>query len=327
MRYTLLFFALVSAFYLNAQLKISQTNTNYCIDFDHTIDGINVDTFSGTGFQRTPISGQLNSNGLLVTGLSNGDMSIDSTKAYTEDDYARGYSSGGITTGGIYAFEVAANDVALGFQATGSDMTAGEIICICNNATGATINKFEVSYDFLYYNDQERSSDFVFSYSSDNYSYTTIDTTLTSTPTESDTSPSWISTNISTSFTIDLPSNDSLFLKWTTDDSEGSGSRDEMALDNIYIKALDTNTTSITKNKEAKVSVYPNPFDNFINIQSEEKIASVQLYNSLGQCIFNKIQIMQNKVIIDTENFKSGVYILNTKLNSGRTIVQKTMKY
>lgn len=52
--------------------------------------------FTGTGFSPTPAAGQLDSDDIIVTGLSAGDLMFGDVG--TTGDYARGPSRGGVST-------------------------------------------------------------------------------------------------------------------------------------------------------------------------------------------------------------------------------------
>jgi hypothetical protein len=67
------------------------------------------------------------------------------------------------------------------------------------------------------------------------------------------------------------------------------------------------------------IKVYPNPFDNLIQLESVAPISEVLLYDILGNVL--PIQL-KNGTTIDTSNLSSGLYILRLKTASG----QQTLK-
>jgi len=71
---------------LFGQLSISSLGTSYTIDFDNTVSGINSGQFTGTGFQSSPSSGQIDSDGIIVTGFNDGSLSFGETG--TSGDFA-----------------------------------------------------------------------------------------------------------------------------------------------------------------------------------------------------------------------------------------------
>jgi hypothetical protein len=216
------------------QLSITSTGTNFTIDFDNTGSGVNNGTFDGSGFAPSPAAGQLDSDGWSVTGLSDGDVLFGG--AGNSGDFARGSSSGGVSTGGVYAFEVSTGNNALGVQPGGSDFAPGEFILKVENNTGSTVSSIDISYLVWAYNDQDRANNFNLSYSEDDLSYTAVPSLdFTSTET-TDATPSWVSSSRGTTITgLTLADGDDFYFKWTSDDVSGSGSRDELALDDISI--------------------------------------------------------------------------------------------
>ena len=73
-----------------------------------------------------------------------------------------------------------------------------------------------------------------------------------------------------------------------------------------------------------KIAVYPNPFTSQISIQplSNEKLISLQLYNSEGFCLKT---YYGNKTYFDWTDLPKGLYILNVKTKGG-IFVQKLVK-
>ncbi len=227
-----------------AQLSITSTNTNFIIDFDNTIAGVNNGTIDGTGFLTTPLAGDLDANAWAITGLSDGDKGFGIEN--TTGDY-EGISAGGIGTGGLYAFDISntgSTNRALGVQPIADDFTSGTITLLVTNNTGSTISNLNVSYDIFVYNDQGRSNSLNFSYSTDNVTYIPVnDLDFTSIET-ADGSPSWVQNVRATSIGgLSLSNGHSIYLRWTGDDVSGSGSRDEFALDNITVQACDAPST------------------------------------------------------------------------------------
>ncbi|MFP4394160.1 MAG: hypothetical protein ACLFTI_02765 [Anaerolineales bacterium] len=200
-------------------------------------------TFDGSGFVPSPAAGQLDSDAWRVTGLSDGDGTFGGT--HDSDDFARGASQGGVTTGGVYAFEVATDNHALGVQPAGSDFTPGEFTLRVQNNTGATVSDIYVEYTIWVYNNEGRSNSFNFAHSTDDTTYTSVSALDYTSPEVADTSPAWVSENKSTTITgLSLADGDYFYLQWQGDDVEGSGSRDEFALDDVEVRV--DNATAVT---------------------------------------------------------------------------------
>lgn len=258
---------LFSSTYTFSQLSIATANTNYIIDFDATVSGVNNDPFTGSGFQSTPTAGQLDSDAWAITGFSDGDLAFGGTQTTASTDYTRGTHSGGAGTGGIYAFEVSASNFALGVQPGADDFTSGSIILKINNNTGGAIDNLIISYKVYIYNDQERSNSFNFSYSADNATYTDVGNLDIISIEVSNDNPEWMSYFKNYTITgINVANGSSYYLKWIGDDDSGSGSRDEFALDDIKI-AYSTN--DLTTEVSGSTNIPANTISSLVDTPSE----------------------------------------------------------
>lgn len=72
------------------------------------------------------------------------------------------------------------------------------------------------------------------------------------------------------------------------------------------------NHTNLTKINN-QVSIYPNPTSKFLNIESKELIKSIRLFDISGRLLLENHSLSQNKYIIDSRKFRSGVYILEVE--------------
>lgn len=192
--------------------------------------------YDGSGFAPTPAAGQLNSNEWEITGCSDGDALFGQTN--TGGDYARGLNTGGTNTGGIYSFDNGTG-ASLGFQGAGSDMTPGTLTLAINNNTGSVIENLELTYEIWVYNDQGRSNSFNFDHGSDNINFTAEASLDFVTPEVADAVPSWVSESKTITLTgLNIADGNNYYLRWTSDDVTGGGSRDEIAIDNIQLTGL-----------------------------------------------------------------------------------------
>ena len=71
------------------------------------------------------------------------------------------------------------------------------------------------------------------------------------------------------------------------------------------------------------VSIYPNPFDEFLRIEIKEEIQDIQLMDLSGK--LQPIYLVDNK-ILNTSMISSGAYILNVFTKNGRVHHQKVWK-
>ena len=212
--------------------QITAVNTTFTIDFDQTVPGVNNGSFEGIGFSPTPSQGQLDSDAWAVTGLSDGNLDFGGSASSL--DFINGISPGDTTSGGIYAFETSANNFSLGVQPTSSDFAPGSITLKLQNQTGSTVDLVDIAYILYTYNDQNRSSSFNFSYSTDDITYNNINNLDYVSIEATDALPTWQSNSQSTYIdNLSLADQAFLYLRWSSTDVAGSGSRDEFALDDI----------------------------------------------------------------------------------------------
>ncbi len=192
--------------------------------------------FAGSGFAPAPAAGQLDSDEVRVTGLSDGSGICAFGATCTTGDFARGTSAGNESTGGIYAFTVPAGAPALGWQAASGDMTPGTITLRLVNNTGATITDASIEYTFWFYNDESSSQSLTVARSTDDATYTSVAALGDTSPTTA-TGNSWSSRRLRVSLTgISIVDGGSLFLRFTTDDASGGGGRDEIAIDDVTVR-------------------------------------------------------------------------------------------
>lgn len=229
-----------------SQYQINTLGTPQIIDFDG---------FTADGFEPTPANGQLSSEEWEVLGLSDGDLFFGGTG--TTGDFARGTSSGGVITGGIYSFNVGAgNGASLGVQPGATDFTDGSFTLRIENNTTGTIEDLELAYEVWVLNDGDRSNYFNFEHGSDNVLFIQEPSLDLISDEVAATTPAWEQNLRSITLTeVNIPVGGVYYLKWTSDDVSGSGSRDEFALDNISITGLNSGPT---------ISATPNLLSGFL---------------------------------------------------------------
>lgn len=106
-------------------------------------------------------------------------------------------------------------------------------------------------------------------------------------------------------------------VRWVYDDNGG-----EMGwhggIDNFFIDYfLDTNDNLIES-----VSFYPNPVNSILNIEIQEQITGIQVFNLLGEVIFAK---EENTDQIDFSNYSKGIYFVKVETDKG-FVVKKVIK-
>lgn len=295
----LLFFLFSTFSY--SQLSLQDGTTDYLINFDVSQNGVNEGAFNSTGLNIPPSSGQLNGSAWAISGMSEGTHNFGQLN--TSGDFARGISNGGVNTGGLYAFNISGSNRALGIQPTGSDWTPGAVCLKIINNRSAIVNDINIDYTVYVRNDQNRANSFNFSYSTDNINYTSVSTASITSPSSSDSNPSWNPTNRSIVLSnLGLTPGDVLYLKWSGTDAGGSGSRDEFALDDISIVASGSSQTCIEPNSQAtnlsfgtvtdnsiQASFTAAPVDKYLIIQSTSSTLSANPIDGVSYTIGNII--------------------------------------
>jgi hypothetical protein len=73
-----------------------------------------------------------------------------------------------------------------------------------------------------------------------------------------------------------------------------------------------SNTASVSDFENLKISMYPNPSSDFINISNDNlSIKNVKIFNVIGKKVA-EINVVDNKVInIDIQNLSKGIYIVS----------------
>jgi hypothetical protein len=248
-RYLLIVLLIIAGFQTYAQLQISASGTNYLINFDDNMAGVNNGAFQGTGFSPSPTVGQLNSNAWATTGMSEGNSAFGATK--TSGVFAKGVSAGEVVDGGFYAFDVDEKNsinYALGFQPTQNDFTPGTITLKIENTTGQYISAIDLAFDIWNYNDHNYSTKLNFAYSYDNITFVDVSLLDYSSPASLILDPlkgstKWESSSQRVTITdLAVANGNSFYLRWTTDDFNTLTTelRDEIAIDDINVNVTTT---------------------------------------------------------------------------------------
>ena len=216
-----------------AQLSITAIGNSVIVGFDE---------FTGAGFSpgALPASGELDSNTYSVGGMDPVPSCDFGATCNTPDtDFARGTTAAAVTAGGVYAFDVGGN-IALGFQPTSADFTPGTLRVRIDNNTGDQIDTLFVGYDSIVRNDGDRANTFNVGFA---FSPTGPFTPI---PDLSFTSPAALDANgfVTTplvafldNLAADFQNGASLYLEFSSNDSTGSGSRDEFGIDDLSVVA------------------------------------------------------------------------------------------
>ncbi len=89
------------------------------------------------------------------------------------------------------------------------------------------------------------------------------------------------------------------------------------------ISAYDDSTASVSENEIEGLSLYPNPIKDILNINSQEEITKLSIYNQIGQLV-KTVEPLQTSFNVDLSSLVAGVYVAkiesNDKISSKRLI-------
>lgn len=77
-----------------------------------------------------------------------------------------------------------------------------------------------------------------------------------------------------------------------------------------------TEATTGMENVIQSISIYPNPAKDILNISSDEAVASIELYNMLGEKVLSTHGVA-NDTYIDVSSLSNGAYILKIRTVKG----------
>lgn len=127
-------------------------------------------------------------------------------------------------------------------QASASDATPGRFVARYLNDTGGPINDLAIGYDIKVFNDADRATRVAFAYkkaSASTYDpggFTDVPALDYTTPEAASATPGWQTVPRSAALSdIALQNGEYLLVRIEVDDASGSGSRDEVALDNLTL--------------------------------------------------------------------------------------------
>ena len=80
------------------------------------------------------------------------------------------------------------------------------------------------------------------------------------------------------------------------------------------------NNDGVEETETINVAMYPNPAKESVNIMAEDGLQQISVYNALGQQIVAMKMHGENKCILNTKDYVSGIYIINIVTENGVSI-------
>lgn len=93
-----------------------------------------------------------------------------------------------------------------------------------------------------------------------------------------------------------------------------------------YFHNLDSTITNTTKIDNIKMSIYPNPFNDKISIETRPEFKMIEIYDINGKNHFLRKLLEENTIeIIDLRELEKGIYIMKIR-SQGQNITKKIIK-
>ena len=100
------------------------------------------------------------------------------------------------------------------------------------------------------------------------------------------------------------------------DQPDWQGGRLNLKNSNVNVNCTGIINSSQNYNLEIYVSLYPNPTDGSLSINTSEKILNISVYNIIGEKIVCNTKLKNNK--IDISSLNDGIYFIETITQKGK---------
>ena len=227
-------------------LQLNAVDTRYTIDFDNTADGSNVGAFAGSVWNTSNATGSLNSDAWYQ----------NENNATATPVFGGSYTNGnGLitpasnpTSGGFYATNFPTTNRALTLQPTGSSFAPGQVVLKMQNQTGVTMTDINIGFTAIVNNNAARSSAVQISYSTDGVNFINVGPALTTplaaTPAPFNVQKHYFSNELSG---MNVADGGHVYLRWSYADNGGTGTRDELSIDDIDVVVNSVTTTPLMR--------------------------------------------------------------------------------
>lgn len=84
-------------------------------------------------------------------------------------------------------------------------------------------------------------------------------------------------------------------------------------------------TVGITENKIVKAELFPNPATGILNVSSEIKLSSVEIYNVLGSLVY-RLEINKDTAELNIAELPSDIYFVRLHDIKGNSVTKKIVK-
>ncbi len=202
--------------------------------------------YTAAGLGNPAMAGQLDTRAFQVILIGTSQCLFNTPSGCSTGAFALGSSPGGVTSGGLYTFTSVPSAPDFGFQPSGSAFTGstgGSFWLAIVNGTGATLANLTVTANVWVFNDQTRDTIVRAMVRNGTASGAgSVALGMVTSPAAPSTTPAWVSTPIGGMVDVSslaIASGATFYVEFTMADGPAtSGSRDELALDDIVISAM-----------------------------------------------------------------------------------------
>jgi uncharacterized membrane protein len=111
---------------------------------------------------------------------------------------------------------------------------------------------------------------------------------------------------------------------WQSADGGATWAQFESSVEGVMSIEGECATLGLTDVTHYDFAYYPNPTKEFVNIESQKAVESVQVYNLAGQLVLRNTRVMNGK--INVQGLSSGTYVFRVSLEGGQIETFKIIK-
>ena len=212
------------------------------------------DSYTASGLNPGGTGGALDSNVFRISGL-NGPTTSNYGDTSTAADYSRGLLAvtADPSTAGLYSGVTAnsgAGDHALLIQPTGAEFDVnGFVEMRVQNTTANVVTGLSLAFNWVYHNNEPRADDLALAYSTDGVNFTVVPSANLNTPAAASTaSPvpfTYTQENVTLPAGTAVAPGAYVYFRFEHVASTGSGSRDEVGIDNVAVSYAGVSHTPV----------------------------------------------------------------------------------
>ena len=95
---------------------------------------------------------------------------------------------------------------------------------------------------------------------------------------------------------------------------------------NVVVMVNDRWPVGVEDDKLNLVSMYTNPFYDNLTFDNINNVTQIMISNILRQAVLITVPVTDNRMVINTENLKKGIYLITIQEKYGNTRTKKVVK-